>query len=652
MLKKIKLTKPVRIALISLAALLLVGLIVITLAKGWIVDKAVVKIQQKLKNDYAVNLTFSKYNLNGFTELHMQGISCKTQSEDTLAYFGKVSVKIKPLAILIGKLRLKDIEASKGLVDLGRIKDLKGEDNTENTETGDTTKFGRIKKYLHYFKELAELVPDEFTVDDVTVRYEDSLDKIEAFLDAAIYADEEVKSDVMVTIKGEKQLWRAEGKFDKSSLKTDLMLSTNSERFYSLNFIKKLAKADIGFRSFNFKLDDLDESKNEIQLKGSVTGANVFLYNERLSKDTVFIKNGALSFDVSLTPKQITLRKNSKIQLNEVEGVLQANYVYKSPENISLQMEMPRVKAQRVINSLPKGTFEKMQGMQIEGDLSYKLNFYLDLFKKDTISVNSDPEGYNLKITKYGQADLNKLNTSFTYYPYNSKRGIVVGPENPNFTPLNEISPYLRNAILTSEDPSFFRHKGFVEEAFEQSFLENLEKERFSRGGSTISMQLVKNVFLSHQKTIDRKLEEAFIVWLLENLNISNKSRMYEVYMNIIEWGPNVYGIGEASRFYFNKSPSQLTLNESVYLAVIIPKPLAFAYRFDDQGNLKQNVQRKALFIANLMRRRGLADGVDSTYSPNVRINGPAKSYIKIKPDTTQIRELDLENDMEWRSIF
>src|SRR6185295_15378504 len=108
----------------------------------------------------------------------------------------------------------------------------------------------------------------------------------------------------------------------------------------------------------------------------------------------------------------------------------------------------------------------------------------------------------------------------------------------------------------------------------------NYKAGKFVRGGSTISMQLVKNVFLTRNKTIARKIEEALIVWLIENNRLSSKERMYEVYLNLIEWGPNVYGIGEASRFYFYKSPADLSLAESIFLAMIVPRPKGFKYNF------------------------------------------------------------------------
>jgi membrane peptidoglycan carboxypeptidase len=115
-------------------------------------------------------------------------------------------------------------------------------------------------------------------------------------------------------------------------------------------------------------------------------------------------------------------------------------------------------------------------------------------------------------------------------------------------------------------------HRGFLQESFRESIVKNYREHRFARGGSTISMQLVKNVFLSRDKTVSRKAEEALIVYLIENLGLVPKERMLEVYLNVIEWGPNVYGIGEASHFYFNKRPSQLTLQESLFLASVISR--------------------------------------------------------------------------------
>ena len=96
---------------------------------------------------------------------------------------------------------------------------------------------------------------------------------------------------------------------------------------------------------------------------------------------------------------------------------------------------------------------------------------------------------------------------------------------------------------MQSEDGAFFYHKGFLPDAIREALIYDLQVKRFARGGSTITMQLVKNVFLNRNKNFARKLEEALIVWLIETERLTSKERMYEVYLNIAEWGPLIYGI-------------------------------------------------------------------------------------------------------------
>jgi len=222
-----------------------------------------------------------------------------------------------------------------------------------------------------------------------------------------------------------------------------------------------------------------------------------------------------------------------------------------------------------------------------------------------------------------------------------------VGAANPNYTPLNQISPYLRKSVLTTEDPSFFSHRGFINEAFKQSIVKNIRTKKFARGGSTISMQLIKNAFLTREKTLSRKLEEILLVYIMENNRIVSKERMLEVYFNIIEWGPNVYGIGEASTFYFEKSPSELTLNECLYLANIIPSPKKFMYQFNSEGNLKSFAINRDRLLKNIMMRRGIIVPDDTLYQMPILVKGAAKSFIKtkvldtIKIDSTSIEEFD-----------
>src|SRR5690606_22853923 len=254
---------------------------------------------------------------------------------------------------------------------------------------------------------------------------------------------------------------------------------------------------------------------------------------------------------------------------------------------------------------------------------------------------NLDRQG--LKIVKYGEANLGKLNSEFVYRAIENgkaQRPVVVGPSNHNFTPLGAISPYLRKAVLTTEDPSFFSHKGFIAEAFRQSIIQNLKTKRFSRGASTISMQLVKNVFLTREKTLSRKLEEILLVYILENNRIASKERMLEVYFNIIEWGPNVYGVGEAAQYYFQKPPLALSLDESVYLASIIPRPKKFMWRFNDRGELRDFAVTHDNYIKKLMVNRGVIQANDTIgQTGQIDVNGPAREWLKIREEA--VPEID-----------
>jgi membrane peptidoglycan carboxypeptidase len=230
------------------------------------------------------------------------------------------------------------------------------------------------------------------------------------------------------------------------------------------------------------------------------------------------------------------------------------------------------------------------------------------------------------------------------------QRPVLVGSENPNYTPLDQISPYLQKCVLTSEDPSFFSHRGFINEAFKQSILKNIRTKKFSRGASTISMQLIKNVFLTREKTVSRKLEEILLVYILENNRIASKERMLEVYFNIIEWGPNVYGIGEASHFYFQKSPADLSLKECLFLATIVPKPKKFMWQFDNEGNLKSFALKQQKFLSNLMLRRGLLIPED-TIGQNIplQLTGNAHSLLNIKvQDSIPVDSLAVEEPFEF----
>lgn len=150
----------------------------------------------------------------------------------------------------------------------------------------------------------------------------------------------------------------------------------------------------------------------------------------------------------------------------------------------------------------------------------------------------------------------------------------VLGERNPYWVPFAHIPPALQWGVVVAEDDTFYQHNGFNFAAMRDALWEDIKKLKPVRGGSTITQQLAKNLYLSKEKSLARKLKEAAITCALE-WNLS-KNRILELYLNVIEWGPGVYGVGMASWYYFRKSPAELDFFESVLLAAIIPSPTRY----------------------------------------------------------------------------
>jgi monofunctional biosynthetic peptidoglycan transglycosylase len=143
---------------------------------------------------------------------------------------------------------------------------------------------------------------------------------------------------------------------------------------------------------------------------------------------------------------------------------------------------------------------------------------------------------------------------------------------------LPEISPIAWKAIVISEDAAFWTHNGFDWNQMWDAFETNLKKGRFARGGSTITQQVIKNVYLTKEKTLLRKVKEAVLTMRIERH--VGKKRILEIYLNIAEFGPGVFGIGNASVYYFGHSAASLNPKEGAFLAMLLPSPKRYGASF------------------------------------------------------------------------
>jgi monofunctional glycosyltransferase len=163
----------------------------------------------------------------------------------------------------------------------------------------------------------------------------------------------------------------------------------------------------------------------------------------------------------------------------------------------------------------------------------------------------------------------------------------------------SRISPYLVKAAIIAEDDKFWKHQGFDFDAIEKAIEKDLRSGSFKVGASTISQQLVKNLYLSPSKNPLRKATEALLTWRMEKT--LSKRRILELYLNVAEWGEGIFGAEAASLHYYGKPSSFLTAQEASRLVAVLPNPI----RYQVNGNSRY-VERKARLIYRIMVRRGI----------------------------------------------
>ena len=151
-----------------------------------------------------------------------------------------------------------------------------------------------------------------------------------------------------------------------------------------------------------------------------------------------------------------------------------------------------------------------------------------------------------------------------------------------NWVSLGDVSKVALAAIVMSEDSNFWHHNGYDFEQIKKAMKINWKRKKYLRGASTITQQVAKNLFLYKKKSLERKIKELFLAVRLEK-NLQ-KSKILEIYMNIAEWGTGIYGIKNASQFYFNKPPSELTAKEGAFLAMLLPSPKRYSRTFQAKG--------------------------------------------------------------------
>ncbi|MFI5221467.1 MAG: transglycosylase domain-containing protein [Bacteroidia bacterium] len=620
---------------------LLIVLLSFFLMRNFLLNKALEKISEKFSKNYHCAFHVESTSFKGISGVELKNVSIIPESKDTLASIGKLSCKVRILQALLFRFRIKELFVENGFVNLVKKENVRNfetflhrvkTDSTDETSEMKASTVNYAESGYKLFSKIFAQIPEEVSVENIEVRIRDE-DRNELFnLVKLEWHDRNFIAETKVSSKLFSQRWNISGTAASKDRSAKLIFYNPEGGDIRIPYIDERFHVVTGFDSVELKLEKMELNNGELEIKGVASVSDLFINHSKISGKDVRIGQLKFDYDFRIGENYFSLDSNSSVSLQRIH--FHPFFKFQSqPDTVySASIKIEKTKAQDFLDDLPEGLFSHLKGMEATGNFTYSLDFEYNVNHPDNVKFEVILKKENLKINKFGEANLGKLNEDFVYVPYEKgkpMRPINVSAENPYYTSLEKISPFLQKCVLTSEDPSFFQHRGFIEEAFRQSIVKDIQTRKFARGASTISMQLVKNVFLTREKTLSRKMEEILLVYILENNRLVSKERMFEVYLNIIEWGPDVYGIGEASQFYFKKKPSALTLNECLFLSSIIPRPKGFMWRFDKAGNERDFSLEQKTFLSNVMLRRNLIFPTDTFgLGHPVKIAGPAKSFI------------------------
>jgi hypothetical protein len=351
----------------------------------------------------------------------------------------------------------------------------------------------------------------------------------------------------------------------------------------------------------------LSAGGDALTFDGQVALRSISIKNKRISTEPV----RDLELDVS---GRGLLDDTGKLRVDDAQLDMKAIHLRahgtleetKDHFGVSLAMDVPPAACQALLESTPPGLLPLVRSTRMGGTFGATARVVFDTraIDKLVLDYQIDDRCRVTEVTpELSHERFTQTFTYRTYHPDGSAFETTTGPGSPSgWTNLDDISPYMIVAVLTTEDGAFYKHHGFNHAAIRSSVQANLKARRFVRGASTITMQLTKNLFLSREKTLSRKIEEVILTDYLEQA--FRKDDMMELYLNVVEFGPDVYGVTQAADHYFGRRPEELNLAECLFLATLLPSPSRYG-KMREKGEPSEAWMRHVQTLMAIAQKNG-----------------------------------------------
>lgn len=402
------------------------------------------------------------------------------------------------------------------------------------------------------------------------------------------------------------------------------------------------------------------DSQARVAIKGSVSLKNVAFSSPQLAPLPVTGVNVRVSGNGYWIPVARRLELSAaNLDLDGVLAQIQGE-LEKTADHyrVDITGSLPATDCNRVVGAIPPEVLGPVAGFSWRGTWSGELAFAID-------SRDLDATTLDLKVKnrcKFHQvprfARMERFRVPFRHRVVESEETIFemeTGPGTPNWVPISDVSPFVIQAVVSHEDAAFFKHDGFATFAIRDALARNLKEGRYVVGASTITMQLAKNLFLHRDKTLSRKIQESILTWWLEDA--LSKDQILELYLNVIEYGPSLYGIGPASWRFFGRPASELSPAEGAFIASILPAPTTYyrLYQLDDLSiPMKKKMKRLLTHMGKRQRlstsavEYGLAELEDFDF---YQAGDPAPEVRRLPPPLPRGKRKPFKGD-EWEPAF
>lgn len=371
-------------------------------------------------------------------------------------------------------------------------------------------------------------------------------------------------------------------------------------------FLPDLPLYDPEASTLDAELELVAESGDRVRIAGGLALHELALASERIAPEPVEHINLDVHGKGVWHPRERRLEiERGQIRLGRAQVLLEGE-LERTPDHYraDLTAKLPPTNCNDVVGAIPQDILGSLSAFEWSGNWSALATVALD--SRDLEATELSIRVRNLcqfertpawvRIARFREPFRHRV-----IAPDGSTFEMRTGPGTEAWVAIAEVSPFVPAAIISHEDGAFYEHGGFAPWAIRDALVRNLQEGRYVVGASTISMQLAKNLFLEREKTIARKVQEVILTWWLENA--LTKDEILELYLNVIEYGPGVYGLRYAAAYYFGREPRDLSPAEAAFLACMLPSPTRYHVSYE-RGALTRSMKSRMRRLLEHMAKR------------------------------------------------